>query len=76
MTNGPAAALALVDTLAQSGELDDYHLLHAARADFQRRLGDLASAERSYERALERVGNDSERRFLEKRIAEVRGMQG
>jgi RNA polymerase sigma-70 factor (ECF subfamily) len=73
MTDGPAAALALVDTLAQSGELDDYHLLHAARADFQRRLGDLENAERSYTRALERVGNDSERRFLEKRIAEVRG---
>ena len=68
--------LALVDELSRSGELDGYHLLHAARADFQRRLGDLANAERSYTRALELALNDSERRFLEKRLAEVRGLSG
>ena len=73
MVEGPAAALGLVEQLAQGGELDDYHLLHAARADFARRLGRLADAERSYLRALELVGNDSERRFLERRLAEVRG---
>lgn len=69
---GPGAALALVEQLAQGGELDAYHLLHAARADFARRLGRLADAEQSYLRALELVGNDSERRFLERRLAEVR----
>jgi RNA polymerase sigma-70 factor (ECF subfamily) len=72
MVEGPAAALALVDELARDGELDDYHLLHAARADFARRLGDLGQAEQSYRRALELVGNDSERRFLERRLAELR----
>lgn len=72
MVDGPAAALAIVDALAAEGTLDDYHLLHAARADFARRLGDRAAAERSYERALALVGNDSERRFLERRLREVR----
>jgi RNA polymerase sigma-70 factor, ECF subfamily len=72
MTDGPAAALALVDQLAADGALEAYHLLHAARADFARRLGDFAGAERSYLRALELVGNDSERRFLQRRLAEVR----
>jgi RNA polymerase sigma-70 factor, ECF subfamily len=61
--------------LERSGELDDYHLLHAARADFSRRLGDLPSAERSLVRALELVGNDSERRFLERRLHEVRQLR-
>lgn len=73
MVEGPAAALALVDQLLQGGQLDAYHLLHAARADFARRLGRLAEAEHSYLRALELVGNDSERRFLERRLAQVRG---
>ena len=72
MVEGPAAALAIVDELARGGALDDYHLLHAARADFARRLGRLADAEESYRRALELVGNDSERRFLTRRLAEVR----
>ncbi|MEY4545802.1 MAG: hypothetical protein RL685_1997 [Pseudomonadota bacterium] len=72
LVEGPAAGLALVDALAAGGALDAYHLLHAARADFARRLGRLADAEQSYLRALELVGNDSERRFLERRLAEVR----
>jgi RNA polymerase sigma-70 factor, ECF subfamily len=72
MVEGPAAALQLVEQLARAGELDAYHLLHAARADFARRLGRWADAEHSYLRALELVGNDSERRFLERRLAEVR----
>lgn len=72
MVEGPAAALVIVDELAEGGTLDDYHLLHAARADFSRRLGDLAAAEASYVRALELVGNDSERRFLERRLRAVR----
>ena len=72
MVEGPAAALLIVDALAADGTLDEYHLLHAAQADFSRQLGSLGAAERSYARALELVGNDSERRFLEKRLREVR----
>jgi RNA polymerase sigma-70 factor, ECF subfamily len=72
MVEGPAAALAIVDALAQDGELEQYHLLHAARADFSRRLGALGEAEASYARALELVGNESERRFLARRLREVR----
>ena len=71
LVDGPARALAIVDELSATGTLDDYHLLHAARADFARRLGDLAQAEASYQRALALVGNDSERRFLERRLSEV-----
>jgi len=72
MVEGPATALAIIDELSEPGGLDDYHLLHAARADFARRVGDHARAEQSYVRALQLVGNDSERRFLEKRLTEVR----
>jgi RNA polymerase sigma-70 factor (ECF subfamily) len=71
MVRGPSAALAIVDALERDGALDGYHLLHAARADFARRLGDAAAAAKSYRRALELVGNDSERRFLERRLREV-----
>jgi RNA polymerase sigma-70 factor (ECF subfamily) len=72
MVDGPARALAIVDALAADGALSEYHLLHAARADLSRRLGAFADAERSYARALELVGNDSERRFLERRLSEMR----
>jgi RNA polymerase sigma-70 factor (ECF subfamily) len=71
MVQGPAAGLALLDALAATGELEQHHLLHAARADLLRRLGASAPAAASYVRALELVGNDSERRFLEKRLREV-----
>jgi RNA polymerase sigma-70 factor (ECF subfamily) len=71
MVHGPQAALALIDALAARGDLDGYHLLHAARADLLRRLGSSAEAARSYARALELVTNDSERRFLERRFREV-----
>jgi len=63
--------LELIDGLAESGDLDGYHLLHAARADLLRRVGDRDEAAKSYARALELVGNDSERRFLERRLREV-----
>jgi RNA polymerase sigma-70 factor (ECF subfamily) len=72
MLEGPASGLALLDELDRGGELDEYHLFHAARADLARRLGALADAEASYLRALELVGNDSERRFLARRLREVR----
>jgi RNA polymerase sigma-70 factor (ECF subfamily) len=72
MADGPQPALALIDRLAAGGDLDGYHLLHAARADLLRRLGSSAEAAKSYTRALELVTNDSERRFLQRRLREVR----
>src|SRR5262249_11437821 len=66
MVDGPQAALALIDAL--TGDLDGYHLLHAARADLLRRIGSSAEAARSYGRALALVTNESERRFLERRV--------
>jgi RNA polymerase sigma-70 factor (ECF subfamily) len=72
MARGPRAGLAIIDELAASGELDEYHLLHAARADMLRRLGANAEAAESYSIALNLAGNDSERRFLERRLREVR----
>jgi RNA polymerase sigma-70 factor, ECF subfamily len=71
MAQGPQAGLALIDQLAGDDELENYHLLHAARADLLRRLGSNSEAAKSYERALALVTHDSERRFLEKRLKEV-----
>jgi RNA polymerase sigma-70 factor (ECF subfamily) len=71
MLEGPKVALELIDALAASGELDGYHLLHAARADMLRRLGSRDKAAASYARALSLVTNASERRFLERRLREV-----
>ena len=71
MVDGPEPALALIDALASSGDLDNYHLLHAARADLLRRMGSLEKAAEAYSRALTLVGNASERRFLERRLREV-----
>jgi RNA polymerase sigma-70 factor, ECF subfamily len=71
MVNGPRPALALVEALVGVGDLDGYHLLHAARADLLRRIGDPAEAAKSYTRALALVTNDGERRFLERRLREV-----
>jgi RNA polymerase sigma-70 factor, ECF subfamily len=73
MVEGPESALTLIDGLSAAGDLDNYHLLHAAHADMLRRMGEKASAAQSYEKALSFVTNDSERRFLERRLAEVRG---
>jgi RNA polymerase sigma-70 factor (ECF subfamily) len=74
MAQGPQRALAIIDELAASGELEDYHLLHAARADMLRRLGSNDEAAESYKAALELVTNDSERRFLERRLKEVQAL--
>ena len=71
MVDGPRPALALIDALATTGALDGYHLLHAARADLLRRLGCRAEAAQSYAQALALATNASERRFLERRLAEV-----
>jgi len=71
MAEGPRTALALVDALADAGDLDNYHLLHACRADLLRRIGLLAEAAQSYRRALTLATNESERRFLERRLVEM-----
>jgi RNA polymerase sigma-70 factor, ECF subfamily len=73
MADGPAAGLALVDALANGGALDDYHLLHSARADLLRREGRREEAADAYERALELATNEAERRFLAARLEECRG---
>jgi RNA polymerase sigma-70 factor (ECF subfamily) len=70
MVEGPERALALVDAVVRDGQLDSYHLLHSARAELLRRLGSEEAAA-SYARALALVTNDSERRFLERRLREV-----
>jgi RNA polymerase sigma-70 factor, ECF subfamily len=71
MRDGPAAGLALVDRILAGGVLEDYHLLHAARADLCRRLGRNAEARASYVRALTLTKQEPERRFLERRLAEL-----
>ena len=71
MRDGPAAGLALIDAILQSGNLSDYHLAHAARADLCRRLGQIAEARASYEKALNLAEQEPERRFLERRLAEL-----
>jgi RNA polymerase sigma-70 factor (ECF subfamily) len=71
MADGPQPALALIDALAATGDLDSYHLLHAARADLLRRVGSKVEAAKSYAQALALVTNDSERRYLERRLREV-----
>jgi RNA polymerase sigma-70 factor (ECF subfamily) len=72
MRDGPAAGLALVDAILGRGELGDYHLAHAARADLCRRLGRAEDARVSYERALALATQEPERRFLQRRIAAMR----
>ena len=71
MVEGPERALTLIDELAAGGQLDNYHLLHATRADMLRRAGSLKQAAEAYTRALSFVTNDSERRFLERRLREM-----
>jgi RNA polymerase sigma-70 factor, ECF subfamily len=71
MVEGAQSGLALIDALAADGDLDEYHLMHAARADLLRRAGSLAEAAKSYQRALALVTNESERRYLDRRLREV-----
>ena len=71
MRDGPSAGLALIDAILGRGDLSAYHLAHAARADLCRRLGRIAEARASYERALSLTGQEPERRFLERRLAEL-----
>jgi len=71
MAEGPKAGLLLIDVLVEEGQLENYHLLHATRGDLLRRSGSPEDASKSYARALALVTNDSERRFLERRLREV-----
>jgi RNA polymerase sigma-70 factor, ECF subfamily len=71
MAEGTGAGLAIIDAVSSSGDLDDYHLLHAARADLLRRVGAPAEAANSYSRALSLATNESERRYLQRRLREV-----
>jgi RNA polymerase sigma-70 factor (ECF subfamily) len=71
MVEGPASGLDLMDTLAASGTLDSYHLLHAARGDLLRRLGRAPEAAAAYRRALELATNPVEQTFLSHRLSEV-----
>jgi RNA polymerase sigma-70 factor (ECF subfamily) len=70
MHEGPAAGLALLDALLARGELRDYHLAHAARADLYRRLGRRAEARAAYAQALALAKSEPEQRYLEKRLRE------
>ena len=71
MAEGPEAGLAAIDALPGAQELEDFHLLHAARADLLRRSGARDQAALAYRRALQLVTNESERRYLERRLQEV-----
>jgi RNA polymerase sigma-70 factor, ECF subfamily len=71
MVEGPQRGLELVDALSSGGELDKYHLLHATRADMLRRVGSPNEAAKAYAQALSLATNDSERRFLERRLREM-----
>ncbi len=72
MRDGPSAGLELIDDLLARGELTDYQLAHSARAELCRRLGKTTEARASYERALSLAQQEPERRFLERRLNELR----
>jgi len=72
MRDGPLAGLVLIDAILARGDLTDYHLAHSARADLCRRLERTAEARAAYARALELTRQEPERRFLERRLRELR----
>jgi RNA polymerase sigma-70 factor (ECF subfamily) len=71
MRDGPAAGVRLIETILGRGDLQDYHLAHAAHADLCRRLGETAKARMSYQRAIALSRQDQERQFLERRLTEL-----
>jgi len=72
MRDGPGAGLELIDAILGRGDLQDYHLAHAAQADLCRRLGRNEQARAAYERAIALARQEPERRFLQRRLAELR----
>jgi RNA polymerase sigma-70 factor (ECF subfamily) len=72
MMDGPADGLALVDSILARGDLVDYHLAHSTRAELCRQLGRMEEARATYQRALELTQQGPERRFLERRLGELR----
>jgi RNA polymerase sigma-70 factor (ECF subfamily) len=72
MRDGPEAGLALIDAILERGDLENYHLLHVARADLCRRLGRKAEARTAYQRALVLTRQEPERRFLERQLEELK----
>jgi len=72
MRDGPAAGLALIDALLARGELNEYRLAHAARADLCRRLGHDTKARAAYEQALKLTHSVPERHFIERRLAALK----
>lgn len=72
MVDGAQAGLLLMDAIAARGELREYHLLHSARADLLRRLGRFDAARAAYQTALGLAAVEPERRFLERRLSEIR----
>jgi RNA polymerase sigma-70 factor (ECF subfamily) len=76
MRDGPETGLELIDAILARGDLSDYRLAHAARADLCRRLGKTAEARVSYERALALTRQEPERRFLERRLAGLKANGG
>ena len=73
MRDGPLAGLSLIDSILAAGDLTNYHLAHAARADLCRRLGRTEEARISYDRALSLTQQEPEQRFLKRRIEELKG---
>jgi RNA polymerase sigma-70 factor (ECF subfamily) len=71
MFAGPSAGLKLIDAILERGDLVEYHLIHATRAELCRRLGRTAEARASYEKALALVQQEPERRFLERKLREL-----
>ncbi|GIK37319.1 MAG: RNA polymerase subunit sigma-24 [Chloroflexota bacterium] len=71
MRDGPAAGLALIDAILGRGDLTAYHLAHSARAELCRQLGRTAEARASYQQALDLAQQEPERRFLERRLANL-----
>lgn len=71
MRDGPGAGLSIIDQIIANGDLTDYQWAHSARADLCRRLGMIDEATTSYKRALELAKQEPERRFLQRRLAEL-----
>ena len=71
MRDGPAAGLDLIDAILARGDLADYHLAYAARAEMCRRLGQIEQSRAAYERALALAKQEPERRFLANRLREI-----